>query len=72
MIIKLRYNTHLLIGWMAEWLRSACKAVYPFDSDSAYQGNDIRMTQTKALFLDRDGVINHDNAYAHKKEDFHF
>lgn len=25
-----------------------------------------------ALFLDRDGVINLDNAYVHRKEDFHF
>jgi D-glycero-D-manno-heptose 1,7-bisphosphate phosphatase len=25
-----------------------------------------------ALFLDRDGVINVDHAYVHKKEDFHF
>lgn len=27
---------------------------------------------TKALFLDRDGVINVDRAYVYRKEDFHF
>lgn len=26
----------------------------------------------KALFLDRDGIINHDHGYVHKKEDFQF
>ena len=30
------------------------------------------MTKSKALFLDRDGVINLDNAYVHKKDDFIF
>ncbi|CAH9059304.1 D-glycero-alpha-D-manno-heptose-1,7-bisphosphate 7-phosphatase [Pseudoalteromonas holothuriae] len=28
--------------------------------------------QNKAIFLDRDGVINVDHAYVHKIEDFHF
>lgn len=29
-------------------------------------------TKQKAVFLDRDGVINHDHAYVHKIEDFEF
>lgn len=28
--------------------------------------------QARALFLDRDGVINHDHGYLHQKEDFQF
>lgn len=30
------------------------------------------MFKNKALFLDRDGVVNVDYGYVHKKEDFHF
>ena len=37
-----------------------------------YEGFSIKTTKRKVIFLDRDGVINHDYGYVYKIENFHF
>ena len=59
-----------LAGWQSGYA-AACKAVNAGSIPASASINYI-MKETKALFLDRDGVINHNFGYVHKIEDFKF
>ena len=56
-----------MAGWQSGHA-AACKAVYAGSIPASASINFMK----KALFLDRDGVINIDRGYVYKKEDFIF